>query len=484
MVLLFKLWFLVICIGVIAYLAWKKPAILPALLAGAVAFDISTTWLPPIAPMGSPDSLSLARLFTVGVIGAALWRLWKEPELRRHLKVILKHFLSKGLLIYIAVGAFSFIYSIGRAKTVVEVLRLLVFFFLYLAIGLLVERRHVLLPFKVVHWVGVALVPLTIYEGATRHFIWRGYLAEGMIARVNATFVDPNIFARYLVLAVVANLILQYLNTDPKKRYIYFGALLGLLAALAVTLSRSGVVTLIAVLVLLCLLIPRKRMVQPIAVLGLIGAVIVASRPTVWHRLLTFRKGLGALDAQRAYLWRVSWAMFRDHPLFGVGLGGFQKSFLTHYISYKTAIPYVKGVTLSHTTILTIAAELGLVGLAALALVWVAVIWTLRELRGSKFEMTGTGNPLPVNEPEKVNAAEVENDKTSQGSSRGKKNISTGYLVGVGYFLWVVAVFISSQSEARFFEDPMIWIGMGMMIHLVIGEMGSDDKREFNSAAD
>ena len=215
--LLFLQWgFFLLCVGLVIYWGKIKPTVLISLLVGAVALEISTTWFPPLGAIGSQLG-SLARLLTVGIIGAALWQLWIDPRKRQDLKVILNHFLTRALMIYIAVGAISILYSIGPGKTAFEVIRLLTLFSLYLSICLLVERKHVLLPFQVVHWVGVALVPLALYEAMTRHFIWRGYLAEGMIARVNATFVDPNIFARYLVLAIVANLILMYYHADTKN---------------------------------------------------------------------------------------------------------------------------------------------------------------------------------------------------------------------------------------------------------------------------
>lgn len=432
-VTLLKWIFFLLSVSIVVYCGLKKPSVLISLLAGAVALEISITWFPPLGLFGSQLG-SLARLITVGTIGAALWRLWIQPEKRQELRVILSHFLTRALMIYIAVGAFSILYSVGRGKTAVEIVRLLTLFVLYLSICLLTEKKHTFLPFQVVHWVGIALVPLALYEGMTRHFIWRGYLAEGMIARVNATFVDPNIFARYLILAIVANLILQYLNTEAWKRVAYIGSLLGLMGALAITLSRSGILTLAIVLVLMVLLIPRKRMIQPIGLLGLIGVVIIAMRPTIWQRLLTFREGFGALDAQRQYLWKAAWAMFTDHPILGGGLGGFQEMFLTQYFRFKTAIPDAEGATLSHTTILTIAAELGVMGLAALAWVWIALIRVLRGLRKLGPDQNGLERYIP----------------------------------GVGYFLWISAVFISSQAEARFFEDPIIWISMGIMVRLLV----------------
>ncbi|MDP4128152.1 MAG: polymerase, partial [Bacillota bacterium] len=133
---------------------------------------------------------------------------------------------------------------------------------------------------------------------------------------------------------------------------------------------------------------------------------------------------------------------FRDHPMFGVGLGGFQEMFVTHYLSMKTVIPDVEGVTLSHTTILTIAAELGVMGLIALTWFWLALIRVLRRLHSAVLVQS-----------ESIN--------------------SERYIPGVGYFLWIVTVFISSQAEARFFEDPIIWISMGMMLCL-LGKEGSE----------
>ncbi|MDR3541203.1 MAG: O-antigen ligase family protein [Desulfosporosinus sp.] len=421
---LLKWVFLRVCLGIAVYLGLKKPSLLISLLVGAVALEISVTWFPLLEPLNSQSVFSLARILTCAIILAALWRLGVEQEKRQKLKGILSLFLSRALLIYLAVGTFSLLYSVGRGQTILQVVRLLTFFLLYLGVCLLAERQHALLPFQVVHWVGVALVPLALYEGMTSQRIW--HLAVMVGHRANATFVDPNIFARYLVLAMVANLILQYFNQAVWKRCLYFGALCGLLGALAITLSRSGVVTLVIVLVLLLLLVPRQRMFQPIGLMVLIGAGIVAKWPIVWQRLLTIQDELGALS-ERKNLWRASWSMFTNHPILGVGLGGFQKMFITTYSSFGKS----GQVTLSHTTLLTIAAELGILGLTALALIWLALIRTLRSLRSLD------------------------------------KNGFERYLPGVGYFLWILTIFISSQSEARFFEDPVLWVSMGMMLSLL-----------------
>ncbi len=422
---LVKILALLLSLLVILYLAWKRPGTLVSLLAAAIAFDISTEFYPSLHLLGRElGTVSLTRLVTMGVFAAALYQLWRSRERRAGFRRLLRQPLSIAVLIYIGVGAFSVIYSIGRGQTVLEVIRLLSLFALFLGLGVLIDGTQVRRVFQAVHWVGLALVPLALYEAATRRFIWHSSLAEGQIARVNATFVDPNIFARYLVLAITANLVLQLTAKGSSRKAVYYASLFALLGGLAVTLSRSGIVTLACVLAALAILVPKRDILLPMGLLAAAGLAIVLSRPTVLNRLSTLKEGLAALDAQRQYLWQASFAMFKSHPVFGVGLGGFQKSFLTHYSALKT-VP--EGATLSHTTILTIAAELGSMGLLALLYVWICLLKLIINLRAKPLQ---------------------------------------DYAYGVGYFLWVGTVFISSQSEARFFEDPIIWISMAMLLFL------------------
>ena len=58
--------------------------------------------------------------------------------------------------------------------------------------------------------------------------------------------------------------------------------------------------------------------------------------------------------------------MFTDHPLSGVGAGGYQAAFENDYFSYKD--PKIKAnITISHTSAVTLLAELGIAGAIAVA---------------------------------------------------------------------------------------------------------------------
>jgi O-antigen ligase len=139
--------------------------------------------------------------------------------------------------------------------------------------------------------------------------------------------------------------------------------------------GRSGYVDLIVMpVVLVTLLAPggwRAKATAGLAVLVCLGAVLVAS-PHVRQRVAQAVTEIATVDqategtslGQRVVMWRTTVRMIRDHPIFGVGTGGFQDGYR----------PYIQGVTGwqdfesgdPHSQYLKILGEQGVVGLAAL----------------------------------------------------------------------------------------------------------------------
>ncbi len=421
--LLLKILFLLLSLGGAIYLAWKKPQGLIYLLPVAIALEISRTWYPGMELFHNEEgTFSLTRIVTVAILFAAALDLWKKRELRARLWEVIRHPLTWAFAIYIVIGAFSSIYSVNRVKTLVEVVRLFSLLLLMIGIATIARKENAKTVMKVVHTTGVLLVPFALYEFFTRKFLWFEYFADWNPPRVNATFVDPNIFARYLILAIVANLVLQTFQPGERKKLLYPLCLIGLLGALVVTFSRAGLVTLAIVMLAMALVLSVKEVFRS---LGLLGAGVVTAfiaRPSLLQRFMDIKSGLADLDPGRKYLGKAALAMFQDHPVLGVGMGGFQKSFITNYSWLKT-LP--EGPTLSHTTLLTITAELGALGVLALLGVFLSIIKTLKKLRNSRY-----------------------------------------YSIGAGYLVWILTVFTSSQFEARFFEDPTLWLSAAMILVL------------------
>lgn len=427
----------VLTVLAIGLLMIRKPLWLVPLLAIAVALEISSTWYPDLGRVGDLLGIvSLTRLTSVALILAAFFRLFYIKELRQKFRAILKDPLTLILLIYIILGAASMLYSADLSKTLAETIRLLVLFAVFLSIALLMDKNKALLPFHAVHLTALALAPLSFYEAFTGNAIWHEEVLVRGTIRVNATFVDPNIFARFLVLAIVANFILQLYTREKSVRILYMGSLAILLAQLALTSSRGGILTLLVILVAALFMLPNKKAVLWVFALGaLCAALVLFIRPDIWDRLFSLSAGLAAAAGPvRAYLWQAALAIFADHPVLGTGLGTFQTVFLNDYAHLKTV---ASDVSLSHTTVLTIAAELGTVGLLVLVALWVILIIRVFQL------LNISGYSLSI-----------------------FTNYRNHYYAGAGYFLWVLTVFVSSQGEGRFFEDPIFWLGCALLVVL------------------
>jgi putative inorganic carbon (HCO3(-)) transporter len=189
---------------------------------------------------------------------------------------------------------------------------------------------------------------------------------------VNSVFFDPNIFGRFLALAMVA-LATLLLYERPAREQLAVGAVLvALWAALVLSFSRASMV---ALLVGLAVLAANKwqltRALVAAAVVVVIGAAAVAISPTTFG----INQGFNGVSAGRGSVLSGGVRLFRDRPLWGFGSGSFQAAYRAHHLSSGT-------LTASHTTAVTIAAEQGLVGeLAYLALVLVAIVGLLRGAR-------------------------------------------------------------------------------------------------------
>ncbi len=120
-----------------------------------------------------------------------------------------------------------------------------------------------------------------------------------------------------------------------------------------------------------------------------VGAVVMAAALLMvvdWHHLVQLQREDTAAESQHSVSQRVSftyvsWQMFKDHPVFGVGFGRF----------YDRKLPYLSDRSQDfeleslrqlnhHNTLLSLLTETGLVGLGtflALLAAWTRYAWTL-----------------------------------------------------------------------------------------------------------
>ncbi len=329
--------------------------------------------------------------------------------------------------VYILFSLLSLVWSVDRVHTLTGVARLGILWLLGFAVyRLLMQNREFWLVAQTLAGVSTVLAVLGVYQLLSKHFFWFGELYQE-VGRYNATFVDPNIYARFLLLGILATLAWLLMAVRGGQVLGYLALLLQLTALLA-TGSRTGWLAFMLVIIAFVILVWRKFMVVFLGGGILLGFGVMFYHPEVLNRILDLRHGFWAASTQRQYLLQAAWDMFVHHPLLGVGLGGFQRMMLTHYPQFIQ-----NGVSLSHTSLMTTASELGVLGLG-ITLVFFVFLF----------------NHL-------LKAKQMYSISTAWSERQGYALLTFFAVLGV------TVIFISAQGEGRFWEDPFLWLFLGYL---------------------
>ncbi|HKG39494.1 MAG TPA: O-antigen ligase family protein [Conexibacter sp.] len=213
--------------------------------------------------------------------------------------------------------------------------------------------------------VGLALVFSAIgyVEYATRHiFLNPKLLASNDLHtyfRTNSVFFDPNIYGRFLVVAMLA--VAATMLQAARSRTVWIGAavLAVLWGGLVLTLSQSSLGALLVGLATLAVLRwGAKRVLLPAAAVVAVAAAAVLVTPG------TFGVNLHNLDSSssgRSQLVSGGGDLFIARPVEGYGSGAFVREYRRHEGRRLPA----DAATASHTIPVTVAAEQGMIGLIA-----------------------------------------------------------------------------------------------------------------------
>jgi O-antigen ligase len=165
-------------------------------------------------------------------------------------------------------------------------------------------------------------------------------------------FKDPSLFGRYLALGVAVVTAAYLLG---RLRLEFAVVLLGIsYAALWFSYSQSSMVAIFIVVTALVLAVGSPGMRRVVA--GVAAAVVLAAAGVVAVHVRN--DSARKFTSDRSRLVSVTWTVFRNHPLVGVGVGGQPKA-----SREEAARRVAASRNRSHTTPLTVAAELGVVGI-------------------------------------------------------------------------------------------------------------------------
>lgn len=232
--------------------------------------------------------------------------------------------------------------------------------------------------------------------------------------RVTSLFKDPSIYGRQLVLAISLLVVLLWL---VRVRLAVAVPLVCLLfAGLYFSYSQSSIVVLFVTVLAATVLLADRRSRNVVAVL----AVAVAIAGGAMAAIAATDHGIGRATSGRTRLVSVTAKVIRNHPVVGVGIGSqplaSRRELDTRRRAEKNA---------SHTTPLTVAAELGAVGFV---LYLAFLVGAVRLLLGA-----------------------IRRDRVT----------------GFGLSVCFLVLLLHSLFYSGFFEDPIMWGVLGVAAMLV-----------------
>lgn len=395
---------------------------------GLSAAFLRWPWLLPMAALacaparvpvkvGGEEANLLLPLYAVVIAGvlALAWQLFRRNGRARELGP-----LAWPLALFIAWAGISLLWSDGARQGAVSLAAFyLPFGLLALMLARLPWQRRWLKAFAV-QLVAMAVVfaGVGIYQWVTRDVFWNPKVIIGNVYapfyRVNSLFWDPSIYGRFLVVAVLVALV-SVLYGARRDAIVAAVVVVALWVGLVFSFSQSSFVALVAgVLGAIALSWERRSVVAlGVAVVALLAAGFVV--PSVRAEILD---NTDRATGNRTSLVREGLRIAADHPLGGVGLGGF-KSAYGERVGFKAADP---ARAASHNTPVTVAAELGVPGLLLFAWLVAAALW------------------LPV--------------RRASRSFAGRASLCFG--------LALLAILVHSLFYNAFFEDPMSWGLLGL----------------------
>jgi O-antigen ligase len=404
-------------------------------LAGAVvavalaALFLRWPWLLPMAALacaparvpvhvGGEEASLLLPLYGV-VAGGTLafaWQLLRGDARTRELGP-----LTWPLAAFVAWSGVSLVWSDGpRVGAVTLVAFYLPFGLLALFVARLPWKRRWLTALGVQLVVmALAFAAIGVFQWATRDIFWNPKVinsnAYAPFFRVNSIFWDPSMYGRFLAVAILAALVVA-LYGARRHALAASVAIVALWVGLLFSFSQSSFVALIAGVLGAVVLAWPPRAVTALAAATLVllaGGFVV---PSVRAEILD---NTDRVTGTRSKLVTEGLQIAAEHPLGGVGLGGFKRAYGKR-VGFKAADPKRAA---SHTTPVTVAAEAGIPGLGLFA-------W-----------LVGAGLWLPF--------------RRASRSFAGRASLSCGLALG--------AIFVHSLFYNAFFEDPLSWGLLGLI---------------------
>ena len=330
--------------------------------------------------------------------------------------------LPRALAAVVILYALQTLYSPDFSKSLQNVCFFFVPFSLVYALLCEVRwsKKLLRLVLLVVALEAVAFTLVGSVEYLTRELFWNDQVIRSnefhTYFRVNSVFWDPNIYGRYLAVAVAIAMSALLWARERRVVVLLTALIVVLWLGLVPTFSQSSFAALLAGLAVLAALRWSPRWTLAAVCVGALLALVVVIFAGGTSRVNPSRINIDT--GGRANLVSGGLELFAHRPIWGYGAGAFPAAYREQVATRKAP------VSVSHTQPVTVAAEQGLIGLAAyLALLAVALAAML-----SRLWPPGSASPT--------------------GATIARVAILTAF----------VALLVHSLAYAGFFEDPIAWV--------------------------
>jgi O-antigen ligase/polysaccharide polymerase Wzy-like membrane protein len=398
------------------FVRWPEFA-LPALVIVApfrppLDFDRSHRFFFALAHGGKLGRLVPLYLVLAAAVAAYLWTVLRGAEVRP-----IPRFLALPVAAFFALASLSLLWS----RDVPAGADLLAFFLLPFAALVAVVARAKLAPWtpKVLAWIAIGLASvfaaIGLWQEATKDLFFFSPQLEVANAyspffRVTSLFTDPSLYGRHVVLGFAVLLVVLWCGRI--NVYLAAGIATLLFAGLYFSYSQTSMAALFAVAFAVTLVAgdrtARRAVLVATAVFLLLAGGFV----------LLGAKGHSIRDVTSGRSNRIERTadVVREAPVLGVGLGAQPE--VSQELAQRRNSRTARFV--SHTTPLTVAAELGIVGLTIYVLLLVAATRMVLLLR-------------PYDEALALSLGAV-----------------------------LLALFVHALGYSGFFEDPVTWLALGI----------------------
>lgn len=273
----------------------------------------------------------------------------------KYRKIDIKVF-NKELVIFYGFAIISFLWSIDIASSLMKAITIINYMlYLYLMITLK-NRENILNKIIAAYVIGCILLALL----GLVNFINTGYSQR--VSGVDE--LDENWYGLIIGLSIILMYPIYNKTKSKAKKTLYLLINMILIIGLLVSLSRTAIIATIAAYIPFILTIKQKNYIKliNIGMIVLIVVLIFIYIPSIENLIMDrIQKSYDDQAGGRLNILTVGTEIYKDYPIFGVGLSNFPKAFTGYYIAK------VQGVWLPpgrdpHNIYLAILVELGMIG--------------------------------------------------------------------------------------------------------------------------